>query len=487
MAKQVNLSKSKYLHGLQCPKLLWYEYNRKKEIPLPSSDTLEIFKQGQIVGELARQLFPGGTKIKWSYDAIEVSKRSLDELKARKPLYEAGFLYNNAYALVDILAPAGEDSWDLIEVKSSSSVKGEHYADAAFQKYICDGLGIKIRQCFIAHLNRDYVRRGKIELDKLFKKEDITAEAIEMVPRVEKEIEQMLKVIQGEEPQIKVGSHCGNCLLKDLCWDFLPQDHVFILRGNKKIAYDLMESGILKMQDIPADYELNEKHTIQVKSHLKKEAYVDKKAIKDFLKELEYPLYFLDFETIAPAIPVYDNTRPFEDVPFQYSLHVLEEKEAKPKHFSFLAPGNIDPRQKILEKLKEQLGDKGSILAYYAEYERKCLRYAVRTYPEFNRWYVEIKKRFIDLLDPFKNLSYYHPAQKGSASIKYVLPALTGITYEGMPIKDGAAARFEYMRVTFDKEIETSDRNGVRQALEKYCELDTLGMVEILKALYDII
>lgn len=481
--KPTYLSKSKYMHGLQCPKLLWYEYNRKKDLPDFSPEVYEIMKQGQIVGGLAQQLFPGGIKVERDFNPNETNRRSIEALKKRKPLYEPGFAYKNGYALADILVPVGEDSWNLVEVKSSSSVKNEHYADVAFQKYVYSGAGLKINQCFLMCMNRDYVRHGKLELDKLFKKEDITAEVLELEPRIEQEVESMIQMIAGEEPKVLVGQHCGNCLLKDLCWDFLPdEDHVFVLRGNKKVAYDLMQRGVLKLKDIPQDFDLNEKHTIQVKSHLSKEPYVDRRALNHFFNQLKYPLYFLDFETIAPAVPIYDNTRPFEDVPFQFSLHVIKKEGAKPIHITYLAPGDKDPRPEILKRLKKSLEDQGSILAYYAEYEKRCIRQAVKAYPEFNEWFVSIKKRFVDLLPPFANLMYYHPKQNGSASIKNVLPALTGITYDGMEIKDGGIARFEYMRVTFDK-VDKKDKKQVRDALEKYCELDTLAMVEILAAL----
>jgi len=272
-------------------------------------------------------------------------------------------------------------------------------------------------------------------------------------------------------------------MLEPICWDFLPEDHVFLLRGNKKVAFDLMKLGILKMSDIPDYVELNEKQGIQVDSHVSNKEHIDEEAIKSFINGLKYPLYFLDFETISPAIPIYDNSRPFEDLPFQFSLHVVEKEGAKPKHYSFLASGETDPRPEVLERLKNLLGDAGSIVAYYAEYERRCLRQAVKAYPKYNEWFVGIKDRFVDLLVPFSNFSFYSPKQQGSASIKKVLPALTEIDYKGMTIGDGAEARYEYMRVTFDKEVDPQDRENVRQGLEKYCELDTRAMVEILEAL----
>jgi CRISPR/Cas system-associated exonuclease Cas4 (RecB family) len=493
MSKQLPyLSKSKYLDGQRCPKLLWYKYNRKQAIPPFGVDILEIMKQGAIVGELAQKLFPGGIKIEREGNPDAMAKRSLAGLEKRKPLFEGGFIFKQAYAIADILVPVeGENpsaawrygAWDLIEVKSTASIKDEHYYDAAFQKYVFEGNGIKIRHCYLMHINKDYVRSGELELDKLFKKGDVTVEVLERLSAIEKDVEAMMKVIAGEEPQVKIGPQCRDCPLEDLCWKFLPEYNVFMLRGNKEVAYDLAEKGFLKIDDIPLDYQLNEKQRAQVQSHRTNEPYVDRDALRSFLSEIKYPVYFLDFETIAAAVPIYDNTHPYEDVPVQFSLHVIEKEGAGVIHHSYLAPGNIDPRPEILRRLKELLGDAGSIVAYFADYEKKCIRSAVKAYPEYAEWFVKLKDRFIDLLLPFKNLYYYHPQQKGSASIKDVLPALTGVSYNGLEINNGAAATFEYLRVTFNEKVDEKEKDRVRQALEKYCGLDTLGMVKILEVL----
>jgi len=280
-----------------------------------------------------------------------------------------------------------------------------------------------------------------------------------------------------------VGRQCSDCSLYDFCWSFLPEDHVFILRGQKSVAFDLMERGILKMRDIPSDYGLSEKNIIQVESHRSKKAYIDREAIKDFLQNLKYPLYFLDFETIAPAIPVYDLSRPYEEIPFLYSLYIIEKEGAKPEQHAYLAPGDVDTRPEILKRLRELLGAVGSIMAYNAPYEIKCFKNAIRAYPEYEKWFEGTEGRFVDLLLPFKNLLYYSPLQAGSASMKDVLPALTGITYDGMEIGGGERARIEYMRITFEKDATEKDRAHIRSALTEYCDLDTRGMIEILEAL----
>src|SRR3989339_1114876 len=164
------LSKTKYLNGLQCLKLLWYYYNQKKDISPPDPATRAVMEEGKKVGEAAQKLYPDGIKVGFEFDPVEVDRKSWLAVPKRKPLFEAGFLYKEAYALADILAPAPEDEWDLIEVKSSTEVKKEHISDVAFQKFTYTGAGLKIRKCFVMHINRQYVRHGEIEPDKLFNK-----------------------------------------------------------------------------------------------------------------------------------------------------------------------------------------------------------------------------------------------------------------------------------------------------------------------------
>ncbi len=485
--KQIFLSKSKYGNGLQCLKYLWYQFNRKDEIPPFGDETLEIFKQGRIVGELAHTLYPDGIKIERDWDPENMAEKSLLASLQKKPLFEAGFVYKNAYAIPDILVPVGKDEWDLIEVKSSTKVKPENIPDAAFQKYTYEGAGIKINKCYLMCVNNEYVRDGELDPQKYFLKQDISDQVAEVLPGIEKEIETMLNIIdQKSMPEVKVGPHCDkpyDCPLQDVCWKFLPEDNIFQLWGGRGTKlFPMLDRGILRLTDIPED-ELNDKQLDQVQSHKTGQAHIDREKIMEFLSQLKYPLYFLDFETIAPAIPYYDQTRPYEDIPFQYSLHIVEKEGAKPKHYGYLAPGDIDPRLEILKQLKERLGQSGSIVAYNSGYETKCLKFAVRTYPEYEKWVEEITLRMVDLWVPFRKFFYYHPAQQGSGSLKNVLPAMTSKTYDGMEIAGGGAARFEYMRVTYAEGVKDIERKRVREALEKYCELDTMGMADVLGAL----
>ncbi|MBL7070543.1 MAG: DUF2779 domain-containing protein [Candidatus Omnitrophica bacterium] len=482
------LSKTKYLEGLKCSKLLWYEYNRKEDLPEIDAATQAIMDQGTRVGELAHSLYPGGVKLERDYMPDKQAEKSLKAAKLRKPLFEAGFVYNRAYALADILNPVGKDAWDLIEVKSSTSVKDEYYHDVAFQKYTYEGAGLKIRKCYLMYINNQYVRKGKIDPNKLFATEDVTKHADEVIPEIEGAIADMFEAIgRTDAPRIKVGPHCDKpypCPLEDICWDFLPpKDDIFCLYSGTKKAYELLERGALRITDINADVSLSYKQNIQVSSHRSCTPHVDKKEIKAFLNTLGYPLYFLDFETLNPAIPAYDNSRPYEAIPFQYSLYIVKDEGAEPEHRSYLAPGDKDPRPEILKQLKTLLGKSGSVVAYNATFEKTTLRHASEAYPEYQGWVSLLEERVVDLLTPFRGFFYYHPDQAGSASLKNVLPAMTKSKYDNMQIADGNMASTEYCRVTFGKNIDEKEWQCVRAALEKYCDLDTKGMIEIVREL----
>ena len=187
------ISKTKYLDGLKCHKLLWHEYNRKDDLPEIDVATQAIMDQGKIVGELAHTLFPGGILLQRNYMPDKQSVKSLEATKLRKPLFEAGFVFKQAYALADILNPVARDAWDLIEVKSSSRVKDEHYYDVAFQKYTYEGAGLKIRKCYLMYINNQYVRKGDVDPKILFATEDVTKQADELIPEIEANITYMLE------------------------------------------------------------------------------------------------------------------------------------------------------------------------------------------------------------------------------------------------------------------------------------------------------
>lgn len=474
------LSKSKYLNGLQCPKLLWTLFHEPEKISVPDTATQYIFDQGHMVGELAKKLYSDSVDIPTDNFTRNI-RQTRELLQQRKTLFEAGIAIGNLYARVDILKPINDGEWDIIEVKSSTSVKDINIHDASFQRYCCKQYGLEIRNCFLVHINNKYVRHGIIDPEQLFITEDITDEVENMSSAVQDRIDAMFDIISSSRcPDTLVGKQCSNpydCSLIE-CWDFLPENSVFDLyRGGQK-SFDLLSKGILSVKDIPDAFKLDGKQEIQKGCILSGQPHVDKAGIGNFLSTLQYPLYYLDFETFNTAIPMFDGTRPYQNIPFQFSLHVMADEKLKPEHFSFLVEGTEDPRLKLLSELKTVLGNEGGIIVYNQAFEKGVLKELGNAFPEYAVWVENVCGRIVDLLSPFRSFHYYHPLQKGSASLKAVLPALTGKSYEGMDIADGQDASIAFQAVTYGDVLEEV-RNKVREDLEKYCRLDTEGMIWI--------
>ena len=478
------LSKSRYLNGLQCPKLLWIATNEPARIPEPDAATQHIFDQGHLVGELAKKLFPGGIDLS-SEDFMQNIAMTKELLRQRKPLFEAGVLAGQIYSRADILNPSSEDEWDIIEVKSSTSVKDVNYEDVAFQKLCWEDSGVRIGRCYLAHINNQYVKNGEISPEELFTIEDVSDQVEIISESIRERIDGMLKVIGSPTcPEADIGPHCWDpydCPLAE-CWDGLPEHHVFTLYYGGKKSYELYQSGIVDISEIPASYNLNGKQRIQCRCAATGKPYMDKKAIRDFLVPLEYPLYFLDFETFATAVPLLDGTRPYQKIPFQFSLYVQHRPGADLEHHEFLAAGKADPRPELLALLRSVLGSHGSILAYNKTFEEGVIRDLGQYFPEYGAWAESVLPRFVDLIVPFRSFAYYHPTQMGSASLKSVLPVLTGLSYEDMPIANGDDAGLAYLAITFG-DATNEEAQQVRQQLLDYCKLDTFGMVKIVERL----
>ena len=272
------------------------------------------------------------------------------------------------------------------------------------------------------------------------------------------------------------------------CWSHVSkvQNNIFSLsklRAAKKWA--LYEDGVLGNDQLPVDYPLSRAQRIQTETEKSGQPHISKQVISKFLSGLDYPLYLLDFETFQTAIPMIDGTQPYKQIPSQFSLHIAKNLDDKPEHHSWLWDGTGDPRAGVLKQLRQLLGNSGSIVAYNASFEKKVLTSCMAGYPEYGEWLGQIMGRVKDLLAPFKNFDVYYPCQHGTASMKAVLPALTGKTYENLAIHEGGQASGEFMRVTFGK-VSDADRQQVLRNLEEYCGQDTLGMLDILQRLAEI-
>lgn len=469
-----SITKSTYLSGLQCPKLLWNLYNRPElfEGP-PDEESLALMEQGREVGEWAKKLYPDGIDI--PFGSLERMLAQTGELLARRvPLFEATFQAGNAECRVDVLVPVGEEAWDLVEVKSGTRVREEHVEEVAFQRYCVEESGLQIRRCHVMHINKEYVRDGAVNPDELLSSEDVSAAVDLIVGEVPKRLEEMLGIIRGAEPETPIGPQCTKpytCGLIPQCWSFLPDDNVTQLYYNN--GFQLLAEGVERLLDVPDD-RLDARQRIQQAALRSGEPHVDREAIRRWLGRLQYPVYMLDFETLNPAVPLWDGTRPYQQVPFQVSLHIVPAPGAEAEHVEYLG-GDGDPRPGVVEAL-QRIGPEGDVMAYFASFEKKVLlELAAHTGDDS---LAGIADRLVDLIEPFKGFNYYHPRQRGSCSLKAVLPALTGKTYEGS-VADGGQAQRAYVQIRNGAE----NTGELRTALLEYCKQDTQAMIDIVDAL----
>jgi hypothetical protein len=483
------LSKSTFIKGLQCNKALYYHKHRKDLRDKLSAAQETIFAQGTSVGELACELFPGGVDCtpESYFDFQKAVIRTQEEIeKGTKIIYEAAFQYNGVLAALDILVQH-EDGWRAYEVKSSTKVSETYELDASIQYYCITNSGIDLKDISIVHINNQYVKKGPIDVHELFTIESVLERVQNHLAKIPNQVTHLKKVLeQKEEPQIDIGPHCSSpyqCDFAGHCWKHIPDYSAFNiarLRADKK--FDLYEKNAISFQDIPDNFPLNENQWMQVNSELNNETYIDEEAIQRFVNGLNYPIYHLDFETFGSAVPVFDGSRPYQQLVFQYSLHV-EHKDVKLDHKEYLADVNgEDPRVKFIEQLVKDCGDSGDVLVYNIGFERGKLFDLIEFSPKHRTPILKIIDRLKDLMVPFRDRAYYTPSMQGSYSIKKVLPALVPeLSYKDLNIQEGGTASNTFSQMvqgTFVGDVDQS-----RKDLLAYCELDTLAMVRILDVL----
>jgi predicted RecB family nuclease len=493
MEETPKLSKSKFLAGCQCLKRLYLQVREPELAGEPDAAKQARFDQGHEVGKLATEAFPGGVRVEEDYLHHQKAVKRTLALMADQgvpAIFEAAFIFDGVRIRVDILERQTGNRWRLIEVKSTSKLKDEHYQDVAIQNYVLEGCGLRLSEACLMHLNRNYVYDGKAYvLQQLFAINDLTGDIEELRKAIPGQVAaQHLVLALGAPPEADPGDRCTKpyeCEFYDLCNPEPPEHWLGNLPGMRKQAIKrLLDLGIELIHDIPEDFGLND---IQRRACLcvqTGEPYFGED-LPDELEKLEYPLYFMDFETFNPAIPRYRGMRPYDAIPFQWSVHVLRQPGGDLEHYEFLAEDANDPREAFIKSLLEVLegsGGKGHVVVFYASFESGRLDDLAGWLLEYAARIAKIQARIWDLHPLVKNY-VYHPQFYGSFSLKNVLPALVPyMTYEGMEIAEGTQAGLAYDALVRG-ELSQDVLKRLRKALLEYCGQDTLGMAELIKML----
>ena len=442
---------------------------------------------GHEVGKLATQLYPGGILIGEDHlhhhQAVRSTRKALGNPSV-SAIYEAAFTHDGIRVRVDILERLGDERWNLIEVKSSTSVKGVHIPDVAVQYHTLRGLGLNINQAGILHLNNQYVYDGQhLHLAQLFTFSDLTEEVINRREEILSLLNQLREILKGgSPPEITPSRHCltpYGCEFWDHCTAGMPEFWVVNLSGiTQGRLGKLAELGVEDIRQIPDDFPLTAIQSRIRTCLVNREEFIAPELADDL--RVEYPVHFLDFETIAPAIPRYAYTRPFQTMPFQWSDHVLFE-DGTLEHRQYLCNEDKDPREEFTTTLLEDLGKEGAIFIY-ASYERDIVNKLAEELPDRRREILALLDRFRDLHAAIRKY-FYHPEFHGSFSLKSVLPALVpSMKYETMAIREGGMASLEYLRI-LNPSTSPKERERIKTDLLAYCAHDTLGMVKIREEL----
>ncbi len=485
----MKISKSKFIAGVQCLKRLYLLVHARELTGQSEGSDQAIIEQGREVGLLARQLFPGGVEVDGS-GGLEAAIRTTRELVENPDvpaIFEAAFEQNDVVVKTDILQRRKENLWRLVEVKSTADLKDHHSEDVAIQSYVLSHSGLKLASVWLAHINRSYVLSGTtVDPRQFFLFRNLTTRAQNFQPELKLRLREQFHILAAPKPpDVPTGPHCIDPVVCEFfyhCNRPRPDDYIgYLPRLDASAMEKLEKMGIESVHDIPADFELSDFQrractAIQTGQPLFSED------LKAEFGSLRYPLYFMDFETVNPAIPRFSGMHPYDHLPFQWSVHVQREPGASVEHCEFLAMDRSDPRPAFLSSLSKALGETGSIIVYNQQFESERLWDLAGWLPEYTQRIRDIQGRLWDLLPVVRN-HVYHQAFGGSFSLKAVLPALVPeMTYEGMEVPNGQAAGLAWERLIEEK-LSDAERQAKRQALLDYCGQDTLALVRLLEAL----
>jgi len=484
----MKISKSKFVAGCQCPKRLYLQVHQPELAAEPDAASAAVMEQGREVGLLARQLFPGGVEVDGTGGLGQAISATRELVTNREvpTIFEGTFENGGVVIRADVLQRRRDGRWRLIEVKSSTDLRADayHFEDVAIQYRVLSRGGMDVASACLAHINRDYVfQGGSIDVRRFFRIRNLTRRVENLQHDLTFRLRAFFSVLnQHKAPNLPAGSHCTDpvtCEFYDRCNPPRPHDHIgYLPRIHASAMEQLEEMGVESIRDIPDDFDLTEIQRRAAECVQTGEPWYSDE-LGEVLSGLKYPLYFADFETINPAIPRFAGMRPYDQLPFQWSVHLLMKPSATPEHHEFLATDTTDPRREFITSLCSALGKSGSIVVYSA-FESQRLSELAAWLPEFSGRIKKIQRRLWDLL-PVIRKHTYHPKFAGSFSIKSVLPTLVpGMTYDGMEVADGTHAGLAWESLVRGS-LDQSERDRIRKALLEYCGQDTLALVRILE------
>lgn len=445
------LSKSDYMMFLKQPAWLWLKKNDPKKLPPVDENTQALFDAGHQFEPFAESLFPEGATLGFSdySEYLSLPERTQDAIKnGTQVLFQPRFEWQDFTCICDIVSFVGENEVDLYEIKASTSAKVEHEFDLAFQTAVLEGTGLKIRNVFVIHVNNQYVRNGAIEADKITYTEDVTTKVRKRSDATAKYMPLALATAQQKT---------------------MPDPSPALAKlGSKKSWMQVYEAIVPQtLKEYPADIAPTIQHD----------------EVKKFLGGLKYPLYFLDYETLMSLVPYFDGHRPYQQVPFQYSLHVLQSPDAELDWKEYLHRENSNPARPLTEQLINDIADSGTVLVWYEGFEKARNTELGEMLPEYKEAMEAINNRVVDLMLPFKNKWYDDPRFEGSASIKQVLPVMCPeLSYKDLGIQEGGSAQRFWMEAVLDDK-RADQKEQILADLIEYCKLDSLAMVEIYRKL----
>ena len=494
------ISKSSFILGQQCNKSFWLNINNIEPTNPPDDGALERLSAGNEVGDISKELFSGGREVPYmpgeQGKMAEITKEYIE--KGITSIYEASFIYDDIFVRVDLMNKT-DKGWDIYEVKSSTRIRSYHEYDVSVQWYVLKSLNlIDLNDAFVVTLNNQFSKSDNINPIKFFNIDSVKQIAEDNLREVKEKIHELKSIAaNADEPIIEIGPHCKkphSCVYFDRCWpeDIDKMDSIFRLyRMNLKKKLSLYNQGIDSFSKIQDEDSLSPIQKIQLKAYRENNTIINKEKIMDFIDKVQYPISYFDFETFTDAVPIYDMQRPHMQMPFQYSLHVQNNKDEKlnifDNHFEFIAKHDEDPRRSIAESMIENFPKTGTIMAYNQSFEKNCINSLAKFCPDLADDLHALNDRFVDLIEPFRNGGYYDSEFKGSFSIKKVLPAVCPndkeLDYKELEISNGGMASSAY------KEMRNQSKDQIehtRTKLFQYCRLDTYAMYAIYQKLLKI-